>query len=283
MASRGGSRAGSVLAGAWGAINDLKAEAVRKDQHNTLDENKKIVLTSNTPGGGISRLIEFHMTTTYDRPWLSWFDENNRHRVAAGYHTTDASEGGVHQAFELKSVAAAAGLNPTDMRTRFSIGTDADRVLTGFNFSTGIEINQGEVPKDNSGAAIVEQFGLMLRGYRRDGGAHQIVGQLVAQVETTDAVTGFLDINNIAAAQPHQLVMFKSASSSSGSCGFYVKRGNGTNTDAFVFKNRTGVFEVGPVATVPTGAATNGRLYVAASGALTYVSPAGTVTAIGPA
>lgn len=248
----------------------------------TVATNKRLTLTADSGGaGGISRLIELHMTGTYDRPWISWFDENNLHRAAFGYHTNDLTEG-LHQALEVKTIADQAGSNPTDMRTRFSIGTNADRVLTGFNYSTGIEINQGEVPGGN-GSGVVEQFGITLRGYKRDGSASQIVGQFVVETETTDAVTGFIDVINISSTQPHQLVLLKSGNSSSGSCGVFVKRGNGTNTDAFVFKNRTGVFEIGPVATVPSGAATNGRLYVAASGALTYVSPAGTATAIGPA
>lgn len=241
-------------------------------------ENQRLRLKANTPNGGISRLLTLEMTTEFDRPWISWLDENGRHRVAVGYHTTDASEGGSHQAFELKSSADPAGLTPADMRTRFSIGTDADYVLTGFNYSAGLEVNQGDAP-----VAGAVPFGVTLRGYKRDGSISQIVAQFVAQVETTDAATAFLDVVNIAAGQPAQLVVMKAANSSSGSTGVFIKRGNGTNTDAFVLKNRTGVFEIHPVATVPTGAATPGRLYVAASGALTYVSPAGTVTAIGPA
>lgn len=252
----------------------------------TLAPQKKITLTvSDGASGSITRLIELHASDIVDRPWVGWFDQSNRLVGATGFHDTlNAGEGGTQlKQFEIKTLADPAGLNPTEQRTRFAVPYDKQRILVGFNFCQTLEINQGEVPTDLTGTPIVEQFGLTLRGYKRDGSASQIVGQFVVETETTDAVTGFIDVVNISTTQPHQLVMFKSGNSSSGSCGLFIKRGNNTNTDAFVLKNRTGVFEVGPVATVPSGAATNGRLYVAATGALTYVSPAGTVTAIGPA
>lgn len=274
MAAGRAGRSGKALAGAWAEIAKIKASTVSLSQHNTFAENKKLILTSNTPGGGISRLIEFHMTTEFDRPWISWFDEASRHRAAFGYHTTDASEGGSHQAVELKTVADATGSFPNDMRTRLSIGTNSDRILVGFNYTDTLEVNQGEAP------ATPAAFGFQLRGYKRDGSAHQIVAQLTAQVETTDATTAFLDVVNVSASQPAQLVMMKAANSSSGSTGIFMKRGNGTNTDAFVFKVRTGVFEIGPVATTPTGAATNGRFYMTGAGVLRFVDPAGTDKAV---
>lgn len=266
-----------------GTLNSVTTTTQTLQSSLQLAESKKLTLTANTPAGGISRLIEFHMTTTFDRPWISWFDEDNRHRAAFGYHTTDASEGGVHQAVELKTVASATGPNAADMRTRFSIGTNAQRVLTGLNFSTGVEINQGEVPVDDTGTPIVEQFGLTLRGYKRDGSASGIVGQFVIETETTDAVTAFLDVVPLDTTKPGQLVLMKSQNTSSGSSGIYIKKGDGTNTDIFSFLNRTGVIRLFDAFTIPSANVTGaGQLYVNA-GALVFRSKNGTITTIAAA
>lgn len=251
--------------------------------HTYFGENKKLVFTSNTPGGGISRLIEFHMTTTYDRPWISWFDENNLHRAAVGYHTTDISEGGVHQAFELKTVADQTGLSPTDMRTRFSIGTNGDRVLTGFNYTTGIELNQGEVPTDTTGTPIIEQFGIKLRGYKRDGTTHGILGQFVVQTETTDAVTAFLDVVPLDTTKAGQLILMKSQNTSSGTSGIYVKKGDGTNADMFSIMNRTGVLRLYNAFTVPSANVTGAIQIYSDTNVLKGRDPSGNiVTMVGP-
>lgn len=241
-----------------------------------ISPTRRIVLTSNSPSGGISRLIEFHMTTTYDRPWLSWFDENGRHRAAAGYHTTDASEGGVHQAFEVKTVADAAGPDPAEMRTRFSIGTNAQRVLVGFNYCDGVEINQGE-------NAPAQQFGLFMRTTPRgtDVVPNAIIGAFTAQLDASDNAFGYLDIKPpyksgstiVPGNRTATLTVFRNTdTASSSSPQIAVKRGDGTNTNAWVFTAKSGLFEL-PLAQSPaTGIRLGGdalvNLYRSAVGVL---------------
>lgn len=241
----------------------------------TFAQNKRLTLTANTPAGGISRLIELHMTTEFDRPWISWFDENSVHRAAFGYHSTDASEGGSHQAVELKTVAA----DGVDMRTRLSFGTMTDRILVGFNYTDTIEVNQGEVPGGNN-SATVAQFGLKLRGYKRDGSGHGIISQLVTQTETTDGVTTFLDVVPLVLTAPAQLVLMRSTQSSSASTGIYVKRGDGTNTDAFTLLNRTGVIRVANAATVPSANVTSTVQVYATGGELIGRDASGNITKV---
>lgn len=99
----------------------------------TLAANKGIVLSTNTPTGGITPSIKFLMTNTNDRPWLSWYDENSRLRASTGYHTTDYASGSLHIAYEIKTSADPLGATPTGMVTRFSVKTDGDLVNGGFN------------------------------------------------------------------------------------------------------------------------------------------------------
>jgi hypothetical protein len=210
--------------------------------------SKRVVLTADTPSGGISRLIELRMTTTYDRPWLSWFDENGRHRASLGYHTTDAAEGGVHEAFELKTVADGAGPNPADMRTRFSIGTNAQRVLVGFNYCDRVEINQGE-------NAPAQQFGVFLRTTPRgtDVVPNAIIGAFSAQLDANDNAFGFVDVkppykSGSAIAPGNRtatLTIFRNTDTSSiSSPQIAVKRGDGSNANAWLFTAKTGLFEL---------------------------------------
>jgi hypothetical protein len=219
-----------------------------------ISPTKRIVLTSDSPAGGISRLIELRMTTTYDRPWLSWFDENGRHRASLGYHTTDAREGGVHQAFEIKTVADEAGPDPADMRTRFSIGTNAQRVNVGFNYCDSVEINQGEnVP--------AQQFGLFLRTTPRatDVAPTAVIGVLSAQLDANDNAFGYLDIKPpyksgstiVPGNRTATLTIFRNTDTASAtSPQIAVKRGDGTNANAWVLTAKSGLFEL-PLAQSP--------------------------------
>jgi hypothetical protein len=241
-----------------------------------ISPTKHIVLTSNSPSGGISRLIELRMTTTYDRPWLSWFDENGRHRASLGYHTTDAGEGGVHQAFELKTVADEAGPDPADMRTRFSIGTNAQRVLVGFNYCDSVEINQGEnVP--------AQQFGLFLRTTPRatDVVPNAIIGGFSAQLDGSDNAFGYLDIKPpyksgsaiVPGNRTATLTIFRNTDTASvSSPQIAVKRGDGTNTNAWLFTAKSGLFELplaqSPATGIRLGGDTLVTLYRSASGVL---------------
>ena len=286
----------AVAAGSIGGLTALGADAadadasdvVQLDVANTwtqeqtfaegleISPTKRIVLTSDSPGGGISRLIELRMTTTYDRPWLSWFDENGRHRAALGYHTTDAREGGVHQAFELKTVADEAGPDPYDMRTRFSIGTNAQRVLVGFNYCDSVEINQGEnVP--------AQQFGLFLRTTPQgtDVVPNAIIGVLSAQLDASDNAYGFLDIKPpyksgsaiVPGNRTATLNIFRNTETASpASPQIAVKRGDGTNSNAWLFTAKTGLFELPLAQSATTGVRLGGdplvSLYRSAPGVL---------------
>ena len=222
-----------------------------------ISPTKRITLTSNSPSGGISRLIEFHMTTTYDRPWLSWFDENGRHRAAAGYHTTDAAEGGIHQAFEVKTVADAAGPDPTEMRTRFSIGTNAQRVGVGFNYCDSVEINQGE-------NAPAQQFGMVMRTTPRgtDVVPNAIIAALTAQLDTSDNAFGYLDIKPpytsgstiVPGNRTATLTILRNTNTASASSPqIAVKKGDGSNTNAWVFTAKSGLFELPLAQSAATG------------------------------
>ena len=241
-----------------------------------ISPTKRIVLTSNSPLGGISRLIEFHMTTTYDRPWLSWFDESARHRAALGYHTTDASEGGVHQAFEVKTVADAAGPDPAEMRTRFSIGTNAQRVLIGFNYCDTVEINQGE-------NAPAQQFGLVMRTTPRgtDVVPNAIIGAFTAQLDASDNAFGYLDIKPpyksgstiVPGTRTATLTIFRNTDTSSASSPqIAVKRGDGSNANAWIFTAKSGLFELPLAQSAGTGIRLGGdalvNLYRSAVGVL---------------
>ena len=66
-------------------------------------ELAQLNFTANTPTGGITKSVRFNMTTEYDRPWLAWYDESDRLRVGAGYHTRNYSDGAYHEAFEIKT------------------------------------------------------------------------------------------------------------------------------------------------------------------------------------
>ena len=242
-----------------------------------ISPTKRIVLTSNSPSGGISRLIEFHMTTTYDRPWMSWFDESGRHRAAVGYHTTDASEGGVHQAFEVKTVADASGPDPAEMRTRFSIGTNAQRVNVGFNYCDSVEINQGE-------NAPAQQFGIFMRTTPRgtDVVPNAIIGAFTAQLDASDNAFGYLDIKPpyksgstiVPGNRTATLTVFRNTDTASASSPqIAVKRGDGTNTNAWVFTAKSGLFELPLAQSAGTGIRLGGdalvNLYRSVAGALT--------------
>lgn len=251
----------------------------------TFAAQKKINLSvSDGASGSITRLIELHATNAVDRPWIGWFDQNSRLVGASGFHDTlIPSEGGnVLKQFEIKTLADPAGLNPTEQRTRFAVPYDQQRVLIGFNFCKTLEVNQGEVPTDLAGTPIVEPFGLSLRGYKRDGTASQISAQFVVETETTDAATGFIDIIPAVTTQPGQLVFMKSCLSSSSSTGIYIKTSNSGNPNGnqFVFKNRTGVFEITNAQTVPSSNVANTvQLYVE-GGLLKARSAAGNITVL---
>lgn len=212
--------------------------------HLQFADNKKLILRSNTPAGGITRLLEFHMTTEFDRPWISWFDENELHRASFGYHSTDVVEGGSHQAVELKTVAA----DGVDLRTRMSIGTHEDRTLVGFASIDMLEVFQGDnVPN--------VQFGFQLRAkpLATDVGVpNAIIGVFTAQLDGTDQAFGNIDIKppylggsaQVPGNKTATLNFFRNTNSvSSSSPQIAIKKGDGTNTNSFILNAKQATFQ----------------------------------------
>lgn len=241
-----------------------------------ITQNKQLRLSANTPTGGISRSLNFRMTTQYDRPWISWLDENARHRIALGYHSTDFSSGNPHNAFEIKASANPLGATPGDMRTRFSLSTDADVGTVGFNYTSELEVNRGEY-----GNAL--PFGVVFRT-PDSGGVTRKVANFTAQLDATDNVLLFIDASAPTTTKTATINMFRNSTSSSASgAQFVLKKGDGTNSNAFVFNARSGWIQLLNATTIPATNATSGGYLYTEAGALKYRGSAGTITTIAPA
>lgn len=230
-------------------LNNAWVEA--GEENITFLKNRKIVLTTSTTGG-VTRMIELRTETELDRNWIVWRDHtrdgtypDGRTHTALGWHHTDSSSGQVHNAFEIKTTAA----DLVDLRTRLSIGTDADQVLAGFNYVTFVEANQGE-------AANAVDFGFRLRGYLQDGTSNGTIGQLIARADSSDNVVVSLDAMPVVAGATKSVTLqiFRNTNTGSGSNPVIaVKKGDGTNTNALLFTARTGKFELLLAASSTTG------------------------------
>jgi len=156
-------------------------------------DNKILKFTSDN-GGAIGRLLQFYPATEYDRPGLTWFDENDRLRVALNYHTLNVLDDAVHAALEVKTSADPAGDEPLNMRTRFSIGTDADYVQASFNdvdqvrfrganqyylWAQDDQVNfeHVKINPDSHETGFLSVSGRMKYGYDKDLGAGVIRGE----------------------------------------------------------------------------------------------------------
>lgn len=93
-----------------------------------LPVDTQLRLIGNSGDGLINRLLTFKSENEYERANTSWVDHNDRHQVSVGYHYKNISDESIHQAYEVKTSVAPIGPSPTDMRTRLSVGTDADYV-----------------------------------------------------------------------------------------------------------------------------------------------------------
>lgn len=222
--------------------------------HISMAATKKIQLTANDITGSIQRLVEFHSTNAEDRPWLSWFDEGSRQVAASGYHTklADSLGGDILKQFEVKTIASSGGPNPTDMRTRFAIQTDVERGTWGVNYIDNFEINQAENPLLTTPGAITPA-GMRIRLAAQDttaaGAGTTVCGQFLVQLDATDNVAGFIDVippyrsggSLFPGNKSITLSMFRNTNSASATNPqFIIKKGDGTNTNAFVFTAQNG-------------------------------------------
>lgn len=222
--------------------------------------NARLQFTGNDLNGNINRMIAFKSTNDVDRPWISWIDEANRHRVAIGYHTKDAVSGEIHQAFEVKTVASAGGPNPADFRTRLSIGTNAQRVTTSLTYTDAFEVYQGENPFTVLEGAVAP-FGLNLRAVPQDtvtaGASNYIAADFIAQLDQNDNATLFIDVKPPYGTAPGtftgplglipagnkgaNISIFRNTNVPSASNpAINIKKGDGTNTDSVTIVAKTG-------------------------------------------
>jgi hypothetical protein len=231
----------------------------------TLAANSKITLTDSQNTGNINRLLTMKSTYDVDRPAISWLDETGLHVGCFHYHTrlNDALGGTVLKQFEIKTIADQAGANPTDQRTRFTVGTQAQRVKIGFVYTDTVEIYQGENPL-TVGEGAVASFGLDFRAVAQDTftSSNFKIANISAQVDATDNAFLFIDCNAPYSSggslypgnKGVQIVFFRNTNISSGSNPkISIKKGDGTNTDAVVLTAKTGQLQL-LLATATAGA-----------------------------
>jgi len=210
----------------------LTAKRLLMRGHIKGSDNNRLILRGNDNGVSINKLITLEAVGPYDRPWISWIDHNGRHRVGFGYHTLNPSGNEVHAALEVKTSANPAGATPGDMRTRFSIGTDADRVLFGFNYVSDVDINQAESAPDIP-------FGIIQRGRTALGASTKLSQwRSLLAATTEDTITDF-DVLTADATKNATLRLFRSTNTS-GARRFSIMKGDGTNTEIFGFNPADG-------------------------------------------
>ena len=113
----------------------------------SFDATKQLTFTGRSDGSGsIDQLIKLSAGDVYGRPAVSYYDASARHRVSAAFHEQDGtsgSPGSLHDAYEIKTSADPAGGTPSNMFTRFSIGTDADLATVTFNTVDRLDVRDG--------------------------------------------------------------------------------------------------------------------------------------------
>ena len=251
-----------------------------------LNVNGKLTLTDSQNTGNINRLLTLKSTFDVDRPWVFWIDENNLGVVGMGYHTrlNDALGGTVLKQYEIKTIADQAGANPTDQRTRFTVGTQAQRVKVGVVYSDTFEIYQGENPL-TVGEGSAKSFGIVLRTDPQDtvaaGSQNFQLASILGQIDATDNTFLYFDANApystggslFPGNKGVQMVFFRNTNiSSSSNPKISIKKGDGTNTDAIVITAKSGKMQL-LLATAAAGALEIGNDTVANL----YRSAAGTI------
>lgn len=239
-----------------------------------LDPGANVTLETDGTTSTISRMIALKAGHVAARPWISWVDENDRHRVAMGYHTETAT-GNVHEAFEIKISDDPLGANPGGMATRLSMSTDVEVGTAEF-------LNTDELKVGRSHYAAGSLFGLMLATpSSTDPDQNLDIGQFRAQLTAGDDT--ILDISAIplATSKTGTITFFRASNSTvSNGAQIAVKKGDGTNNNAFLLNATRSWFQLYNTSVPPSSsAAGSGHLY-AEGGALKWRGSSGTVTTI---
>lgn len=226
-----------------------------------LAADQRIQLTDDQNTGNINRLLTFKSTYDVDRPAISWIDETGLHVGALHYHTRLNQQlgGTLLQQFELKTIASQSGPNPADQRTRWTVGTQAQRVKVGVVYSDVFEIYQGENPI-TVGEGAPSSFGIVFRTDPQDvaqaGAQNFQIGSILSQIDATDNAFMFIDCNPpyqvgnlLPGNKGAQIVFFRNSNLSSASNPkISIKKGDGTNTDAIVITAKSGTMTlIGPL------------------------------------
>lgn len=209
----------------------LSAGATTLAGNLTLAVNQKINLSTDTPTSGISRMIQFTMNNEYDRPWLSWVDEAGRHRASTGYHTRDYASGDYHNAYEIKTSTSTGATNPGDMITRLSVGTNAERVVTGLNGLDYLSLNNGKYGTNST---------LGIRFYHHNSaGQSTWLGHVATVNDTSDHTFMYFDPFTMDGTKNATIRMFRSTSTT-GTRRLVLHKGDNTTTETFVINAATG-------------------------------------------
>lgn len=230
--------------------------------HLTFPVNSKIILTDNQNTGNINRLLTLISTNDVDRPWIFWIDETGLGVVGLGYHTKliPALGGTVLKQLEIKTIASQSGPNPSDQRTRFTVGTQSQRVKVGVVYSDTFEIYQGENPI-TVGEGAPSSFGIVFRTDPQDvaaaGAQNFPIGNVYCQIDATDNSFMYIDLTvpyqsggtMYPGNKGGQIVFFRNSNySSSSNPKISIKKGDGSNTDAVVITAKTGTMTlIGPL------------------------------------
>lgn len=255
------------------ALDDLDTLKLDKSGAD-LDPGANITLESDGSTSTISRMIELKAGHVAGRPWISWLDENDRHRVSMGYHTETAL-GNVHEAFEIKISDDPLGANPGGMATRLSMSTDVEVGTAEF-------LNTEELMVGRSHYSAGSLFGLILATPSSTVTDQNLdIGQFRAQLTAGDDT--ILDISAIPLSTSKTgTVTFFRASNSTVSTGaqIAIKKGDGSNDNAFLLNASRSWFHIYNTSVAPaSSAAGSGHLY-AEGGALKWRGSSGTVTTI---
>lgn len=255
-----------------GAYTEARFRTDGGSAGSTFAANETLNLSANNPAGTISRLVAFTMPSIFERPWISWIDEASRHRLALGFHRWDISDAAFHDRFEIKSSADPAGAQPSDMRTRFAIGTDGDRTAVIFNFTTGIEINSGD-------AAAFTSFGFTWKS-PDTGAVSRTIGTLKSQIDASDNSVMEIDAVTAANNKGSTIKIGRQTNTSSSARKIEIKKMDGTNTDQFVINCAVGAIDLVSLAADPAAPAAGYVRFYAKSNALFQQNSSAVVAAL---
>lgn len=205
------------------------------DGNITLPSESQIVLTANRnpDDGTISKLIKFQMTDQYDRPWIAWYDENDRLRSALGYHSVNFSDSSNHHRFEIKTSDDPTGPQPANMKTSFYLSTDSTTTDASFNWLNRLYLDQNLYTAN-------KQFGIAWRTPSSGGGTSATVGHALTSLDASDNTIFALDPMVVSGAKNATLRFFRSTNTS-GTKRLVVYLGNDTTTEVLSLNAGTGI------------------------------------------